>query len=189
MTAVLADESEYLNQSEFGREIGVSQPRVSRYVKTGRLEGAYIKRGRRTLIHRTRALAILGRNLDPAGSIKAETESVDDDEKRAVADEAGTGGLSYQKARALNEQFKAALNKLRYDRESGKTLDVEETGRVFFDAGRSIRDQLLAIPERCAALIAAEYGGDQHECREILRKEILSVCKEINESGKRLFPA
>ena len=177
-------------QKEFAKILGVTQQRVSKYIADKKLEGAYIKKGRRTLINTERALELLGRNLDPAGSPpegKKKRLKVDDEKKREVADSAGTGGLSYQTARTLNEQYKAALNKLEYEKKSGKLVDVETLERLFFDAGRKVRDQLLAIPDRCAALVAAAYGGDQHECREILKKEITNVCSEIAKSAKEVY--
>lgn len=180
-----------MNQTEFAKHIGATQPYVQRLIANGTLEGAYIRDERgRYHIDPQKANAIIEQNRDPARKPRRkgrpkkeqappapEIPEVTDQEKQQKIQEAGLDKdgepMTYNAARALNEKYKAALKKLEYEQKSGQTLDGEETYHHLFDIARRVRDQCLAIADRCAPLVAVKT--EQHECREILLQEIRYV--------------
>lgn len=56
----------FMNQSEFAKALGVSQPMVSKYIRNGCLDGCYIRKGRQTLIDYEAAIEVLPGRLDPS---------------------------------------------------------------------------------------------------------------------------
>jgi len=67
---IMTKSDEAINFSEFAQRIGVSQPMVSRYVKSGQItKRSLVKSGRRTLIIPDLAVEDLKNNLDP-GQLK-----------------------------------------------------------------------------------------------------------------------
>jgi hypothetical protein len=53
-----------LSRSEFGRLIGISPKTLSEWIGKGRLDGAFRRRGKHTLIWRDRAIDILFNGAD-----------------------------------------------------------------------------------------------------------------------------
>lgn len=86
----------------------------------------------------------------------------------------------YAKARAAREIYSAQLAKLELDRRRGELLRADEVRIAAFNAARRARDQLLALPERVAAILAATEDPD--EIRMILNEEIERVCRELSNN-------
>ncbi len=97
--------------------------------------------------------------------------------KSKLAEEAT--GMSYSKARELNEAYKAALKKLEYEERSGKLVDVGKVERNAFEAGKAIKEQLVAIADRTAPLVAAE--SKDFECKQILLQEINYILESLSK--------
>ena len=193
-----------MTQNEYAAHRGISQPRIAKLIKQGKLKDAVIIKGRRTIIDPERADAELEGNLDPTNrpaskpdskikpkrkngkmvvlddSTDADGNLISESEKKAVAESVGTLSMSYNAARTFHEQYKAALAKLKYDQDSGKLVDVNVVEKAAFDAGRKIRDQIQSIPSRVAALVAAE--NNQHECKKILTEEFNRVLAELGKT-------
>lgn len=89
---------------------------------------------------------------------------------RATKPGSNGDALNYATARAIREQFAARLAKLDYDERIGKLVDRAKVEAAAFDVYRGLRDQLLTIPDRVAALVAAE--SDQGKVRNILDAEL-----------------
>lgn len=108
--------------------------------------------------------------------------------KQKAIEEAGDGikTIGYARAREINEQYRAALAKLEYEERSGKLIDVEKAKKAAAHAGRVIKENMSAVADRCASLVAAE--SDSFECRKILQKEINFVLENIS-SGLLDFDA
>lgn len=62
----------------------------------------------------------------------------------------------YQRARAQREQFAAEEARLNYLRQRGALVSAADVREAAFKRYRSLRDQLLGIPDRLAAILAAE---------------------------------
>lgn len=165
-----------MTQSEYAQHIGVSQPRVHKMIQTGKIPKSAMD-GKRIISEL--ADKALGKNLEPARKQKSELPV---EEKEKVVQAAGIKTLDYTTARTLNEQYKAALNKLEYEQKSGKLIDASEVEKRAFLAGRLIRDQLLSIPDRCSALVAAE--SDAFNCKQIILKEINYILENLSDAVK-----
>lgn len=100
-----------------------------------------------------------------AGPTKASPPSID--RERAVLrssnktkqtdDDADSFGASqYTKARAVREHFQARMAKLEYEARTAKLVSGEEVQVAAFNKFRQFRDGMLNIPDRLAAMLAAE---------------------------------
>lgn len=90
------------------------------------------------------------------------------------------GASQYTKARAVREHYQARLAKIEYEERTEKLVSKDEVQVAAFNRFRQFRDQLLNIPERVAALLAAE--NEAAKVHEILTAEIR---KALNEFADR----
>jgi hypothetical protein len=88
----------------------------------------------------------------------------------------------YAKARAARELYQAQLAKLDLDRQRGILVRADEVKLGAFNMARRARDQLIALPERVAALLAATQ--DAGEVQRILEEEMERVCQEIADAER-----
>lgn len=85
--------------------------------------------------------------------------------------------LSYNKARAVREQFAAALAKLEYEEKAGKLVNADEVKIAAFNAARKARDAMLSIPDRLSSVFAGI--SDEREIHRIMSDELRRVCEEL----------
>jgi hypothetical protein len=85
--------------------------------------------------------------------------------------EAPAGTLDYFRARAIRESYLARLAKLEFEERIAKVVDRDEVQVAGFTRGRVVRDNMLNIPDRVAATLAAE--SDEDRVHRILSDEIL----------------
>ena len=161
-----------ISQAEYARRRGVNRVQITKMKKKGLLDGAIVKRGNRVLIDPDRADVLLEQNLDPVEKIETITRAdipVD---------------CTFNEARTLNERWKAALNKLSFEEKSGDLIPKELHEKVAFESSRRIRDALLQIPDRIAALVAVE--SDQFECRRVIKTEIDHILRGLADAFRIL---
>src|ERR1700676_3999125 len=65
-------------------------------------------------------------------------------------------GLEYSKARAVRESYLARLAKIDYEQRTEKLVSRDEMQVAAFNRYRTFRDGMLNIPDRLAAVLAAE---------------------------------
>ena len=142
------------------------------------------KKKGRYYIDPEKADAALAKNLDPQNPSRVKSikkKDVSPAKKRKKIKEAGLPlKMDLNTAKTLNEQYKAGLNKLKYEKEQGKSIPADKVEKNAFECGRQIRDQFLSIPERLSAILASEQ--DQFECRAILLKEITSILDGLHDA-------
>jgi pyruvate/2-oxoglutarate dehydrogenase complex dihydrolipoamide acyltransferase (E2) component len=85
--------------------------------------------------------------------------------------EAPAAGLDYFRARAIRETYLARLAKIEFEERVAKVVDRDEVQVAGFTRGRVVRDNMLNIPDRLAATLAAE--SDEGRVHRILSDEIL----------------
>lgn len=169
-----------VTQSEFAVLIGVSQPRVARYIGDGKLDGAVRRDGRRTWINRSRALELLQDNLDPINPVAARIDEPQRRSKKPApkskpaaklkapskkrgrnrtaktpkidADDVG----NYTASRQVEQHYKALLKKSDYEERQKELMSTSQVMRTNFAAARACRDAILAVPVRVAPIFAAE---------------------------------
>jgi hypothetical protein len=87
------------------------------------------------------------------------------------------GAPQYAESRAERERYAALLAKLEYEERAAELVSVHEVQAEVFKAFRELRDRVLSIPDRVAAMIAAE--SDPAKVHEILASEIRSALEEF----------
>src|SRR5271157_4599353 len=133
-----------MSQRAYARQRGVSVSTVQKAIETGRIS---------TL---------------PAGQIDSD---VADEEwarntqthapavdRRGQADEDAEvfGASQYTKARAVREHYQARLAKIDYEERIAKLVSGEEVQVAAFNKFRQFRDAMINLPDRLAAMLAAE---------------------------------
>jgi hypothetical protein len=87
------------------------------------------------------------------------------------------GAPQYAEARAERERYAALLAKLEYEERAAALVSVHEVQAEIFKAFRELRDRMLNIPDRVAAMIAA--ASDPAKVHEILAAEIRSTLDDF----------
>lgn len=156
-----------ITQAAFSRQIGVSKPYIHKLVKKG------IIRLRNGKVDTEQALAAMKANADPANLLRGETQT-----EVIPAGGNAVGGVDFVTARTMREAFKAKLAKLEYEEKSGKLTDAARVKNDAFKAGRIIRDELLAIPDRLADVLAEE--DDPGTVGKLLQDELEAILNELS---------
>lgn len=89
-----------------------------------------------------------------------------------------SNGLDYSRARAIRENYLARLAKIEYEERSGKLVSKDEVAVAAFTKARTVRDGMLNIPDRVAAIVAAEPDADKVHL--ILTDEIRKALNELS---------
>ncbi len=96
---------------------------------------------------------------------------------------AAAGPLDYARARAVRENYLARLAKIEFEERSGKLVSRDEVQVAAFNKFRTFRDGMLNIPDRVAAVLAAE--SDPARVHEILAIEIRKALLEFADGANR----
>ena len=94
--------------------------------------------------------------------------------------EPGAPGSSFAAVRAVRERWSGELQRLRVLQVSGELVSAERARALFFQAGRTTRDAVLAIPVRVAHDLAAEVDPLKVERR--LRKELERALEALDDA-------
>ncbi|MFP5248616.1 MAG: hypothetical protein ACLGP3_02170 [Acidobacteriota bacterium] len=89
---------------------------------------------------------------------------------------------SYQKSAARLQHYKAALAEIEFQIQTGTLVRKDEFEREVFKFHRNLRDQLLNVPDRTAALLAAET--EQVKVHAILTREIRRVLSALADEAE-----
>jgi len=102
--------------------------------------------------------------------------------RRQADDDAEASGASqYTKARAVREHYQARLAKIDYEERVASLVSKDEVQVAAFNKFRQFRDAMLNIPDRIAAMLAAETV--EAKCYEILATEIRKALNEFADSN------
>ena len=91
------------------------------------------------------------------------------------------GASQYTKARAVREHYQARLTKIDYEERIAKLVSKDEVQVAAFNTFRQFRDHMLNIPDRLAAMLAAE--ADRAKCYEILATEIRRALNDFADTN------
>ncbi len=181
-----------ISQSEYARRRGVSRQYVSRLVKEG------VIRLRNGKVDPAQADAALAARRDPArpmrrktagpkaqGAPRTSTQDVPVSVDAATLSGSAGGDLPKMllKTRIKSELEKGKLLEIKARVEAGKYVDADEVKVAAFNKARVVRDGLLNIPDRLAALLAAE--SDEHKVHELLASEIRAALEELTGGAER----
>jgi len=90
-------------------------------------------------------------------------------------------GLEYSKARAVRESYLARLAKIDFEERTEKLVSRDEMRVAAFNRYRTFRDGMLNIPDRLAAVLAAE--SDPRQVHELLSTEIRKALAEFSNAN------
>lgn len=90
-------------------------------------------------------------------------------------------GLEYSKARAVREGYLARLAKIDFEERTEKLVSADEVRVASFNRFRQFRDGMLNIPDRLAAVLAAE--SDPRKVHELLSTEIRKALLEFSDAN------
>jgi len=105
------------------------------------------------------------------------------DSAEPAAELPATGGLDYSRARTVTETYRAKLCKIEFEERSGKLISRDEVQVAAFNRFRMFRDRMLNIPDRVAAVLAAE--SDTASVHETLSSEIRKALEEFADADNR----
>ncbi|MDD3182444.1 MAG: hypothetical protein PHD48_06560 [Alphaproteobacteria bacterium] len=89
-------------------------------------------------------------------------------------------GPTYIQSRAIRELYVARLRKMEYEEKAGRLVPLEKVTVRWFNLARQLRDQLLGIPNRIDAIVAAE--NDRFKVNQLLSEELSRVLEEFSKS-------
>ena len=99
-----------------------------------------------------------------------------------AASERAIGGPTYAQSRAVRELYLARLAKIEFEERSSKLVSRDEVTVQAFTKARTIRDNLLNIPDRLASMLAAE--SDPTQVHEILTEEIRKALDDLSSNDR-----
>jgi hypothetical protein len=177
-----------ISQREYARRRGISHAAVQRALASGRI-------------------STVGGKIDPDVADREWRENTDPSKPRnrmtgrprhrrasgqaetpmglgETPDGPGQNGTAagYAKARAARELYQAQLAKLELDRQRGILVRADEVKLGAFSMARKSRDQLMALPDRVAGLLAAVQ--DPAEVHRILEDEVERICQEVADAER-----
>jgi pyruvate/2-oxoglutarate dehydrogenase complex dihydrolipoamide acyltransferase (E2) component len=91
-------------------------------------------------------------------------------------------GLEYSKARAVRETYMARLAKIDFEERTAKLVSSDEVQVAAFNRFRQFRDGMLNIPDRLAAVLAAE--SQPRLVHELLTTEIRKALLEFGDANR-----
>jgi hypothetical protein len=164
-------ESEVLQtQAEFAQAQGVAQSSVSRAIASGRMkESLVMQPGGKVLIRPE-----LGRREFEENKLRGSTQKRD--RERMDHDETGNASVAIYERNL--KKYQAELARLKFEEAESTLVDAESIKRVAFKIARSVRDALMAMPDRLGAELAAETDAFQVTRR--LNDEIRMVLENLN---------
>ena len=160
---------EYVTKAEFARRQGISPSRVTRLCKSI-IKKALVEKDGKEVLHYKKAVKLYEAGSDPnftKGSPQIKN----------VGDGGGNGdgsktSDSFLTWRTHNERYKAAASKLKYEREKGEYVARKKVQQENFSIARILRDSIMNMPGRCAAMVAAKSKKKEKEIYQILMFEV-----------------
>jgi hypothetical protein len=138
-----------VSQAEYARTKKVSKVYIGRLVSEGILTLVYGK-------------------INPELADK----QIEEMKPNGIGDKQKSGGKksSFSEARTKEKRLQASLLELSYQEKSGALVKAKDVEVAAFSEARKLRDNMLNIPDRISALIAAE--DDENVVRQIITDEI-----------------
>ena len=169
----------YLSRLEFAKSEGVRPSYVTQLGNEGRL--VLSDDGLMVDLERTREL--IRHSADPAKQAVRARHAAARGRGAFVGDEAGDPvgeSGTFIDAKTRHEQARAALAELDLRRRQGELLVARDVEAAQFEQARALRDALLAVPDRLAAVLAAE--ADPQTVHDLLVEEITAALVARAES-------
>ncbi len=168
-----------VSQAEYARQRGVSRQYIGQMVSKGVIE---LKNKKVDPTQADKALASVREPARPERRSQSKTDpapspvSLPNDTPQLP--QGGDLSTLLLKTRIKSEVEKAKLLEIKARVEAGKYVDADEGKVAAFNRARVVRDSLLNIPERLAAVLAAEE--DASRVHALLHAEIRSALEDLS---------
>jgi hypothetical protein len=167
---------QWVNGAKLADELGITRQAVHKAEKSGR-----IMRAANGLFNLEAAKIQYRMNTDPEQQMR----SLQQRPEKPVAElvvpdrpmEFAGDAQALVAAKARREAAEADLAELELAEKRGQIMSVADHKRIVFALARAVRDALLQVPSRAAALLAAE--SDQRACQRIVEAEIRAVLQQL----------
>lgn len=103
-------------------------------------------------------------------------------EREAERSAEGVDAMDYNEARTIEQREKAKQSQIATLEKSQELGDRKGMENEVADLVLTAREKLLTVPDRMAALVAAET--DESKCYQMLRAEMILVCGEMAKFGE-----
>jgi hypothetical protein len=94
---------------------------------------------------------------------------------------------AYHKARTARELFTAKTAELEYKVRIGELVSMDEVKKVFYTTANAVTQNLLNIPARVSAILAAET--DEKKVFEMLNREIKNALQRLSDGNLEISNA
>ena len=184
---------EEVSQSEFARRVGCTKQNISKLVVAGK-----IKKNANGKLDYHAALKDYEDNTDAThherlsrsgNTVEAKADTATPPVTTKI-DKPGDPDLpdsisvaSYKKHRSSREAANAKLANLKADQLAGELIPALKVEKDAFNMARGLRDAILAVPERVAAIIAAQ--SDDREVAKILHEELEKALNGLIDSMQK----
>ena len=153
-----------MSQAEFARQQGFTRAYVTKLIKKGIIR---LSNGK---VDSNQAQQAMKANADPVSLIRTD--------QTTELTPPQPGAVDFVTVRTMREAFRAKMAKLEYEEKSGTLTEAAKVRQDAFKAGRIIRDELLAIPDRLADVLAAK--DDSATVRRIICDELELVLRRLS---------
>jgi len=169
-----------VSQAEYARRRGVSRQYIGQMVAKGVIA---LQDRRVDVAQADAALASMREPARPQRRVNPKSEPASPTVNAKIEPPAlpqGGGDLPtlLLKTRIKSEVEKAKLLEIKARVEAGKYVDADDVRSAAFNKARVVRDGLLNIPERLAAVLAAET--DAGRIHALLNQEIRAALEELS---------
>ena len=191
-----------MNAAEYAKHRGISKMRVSQYIAQGKISATKIGRGYEidpAVADRELEGSIdqRSRNATPPPSPPPKPKPVAIDKpliepepppepakppkppkhtKEPIA-QPMQGGPTYAEAQRAREVYRAERERLKLLQEKGELVSAADVQSAAFQAARTVRDALMALPDRLAAQLAATT--DAKLCHNLLAEELRVALRSL----------
>jgi hypothetical protein len=183
-----------INFSNFAKKVGVSRTSVTYAVQRGRLKKYTDEETGKEYLLEEEAEVDWFKNADPVRMEAAKKavekynakQTVDPENMpEPVNDETAPGVPSLTISKARKEKYLAESARLNFEERIGELVKVSEVKDASFKVARTIRNNLMALPDRLAAELAAETNQFRvHKTlTDEIRRAISDVIKDLDQEG------
>lgn len=172
--------SERVNLSELGRRLGHNKGYIHKLKSRGVL--AFDEDG---LIDLDDARSAIAASRDPGKHYMGDVNARQREKYRGSFGDSPAPSVSasnspFVKAQTARALFDAKLKELAFQQQTGKLVDAEEVTRAAFALARQAQENLMSIPDRLSAILAAE--DDPARVHDLLTLELGRVCSELAQN-------
>ena len=143
----------YMTQTEYAKHRGISQPRVSKMIRDGKLKGCLKAISGKKRIDRDLADAALEERLDRVYNKPKTPEPTKSEKAKVIAESGIDERQELAESQRQEALYKAALKKLEYETKKRDLLPADEVKKMLADLILSIRGDVLAIEGDLAPLL------------------------------------